>query len=300
MDKIKLLWTAPVDFDLSVWEEITSEFDVIKKHIPKFEDVTLVMDSEFWVCNPLAGYVINKDILLAFPNLRVLATPSTGTNHINLDDCAKFGVKVISLKDDPVRLEEISASSEFTLKLLIDAFRLPPKPREIYGKDIGIVGFGRIGKRMYKYLQALGARYIVANDPPLFGDVASTPLEVLFKLSDAVIISCAYTPQTHHLITRKLLESMQEGAVLVNTSRGEVINSEDLAYVMADRPDLKVALDVLEGETSNDTSRWVNQFTQLGAIVTPHIAGNTFDSRTKAAAIILGLLRKEIHGKGKI
>ena len=297
MDKRSVLFTAPLDFDLRVWEEYTQEFDVYRV-TESYRATVRKFGADYWVCDPKADFVIDKSMLDTVPGLKVLATPSTGLNHINLQDCRKAGVKVLSLSDNAPALEEISASSEFTLKLLIDAFRMGPDSREVYGKDIGIVGFGRIGKRLYKYLQAMGARYIVAHDPPLFGK-ASTDLNVMFKLSDAVVICCAYNKSTHHLITKELLESMPKGAVLVNTSRGEVIDEDGLLTVMEDRPDLKVAVDVVEGETTGNGEAHRYRLVKAGAIVTNHVAGETFDSRTKAARIILGLLRKEIHATGE-
>lgn len=94
------------------------------------------------------------------------------------------------------------------------------------------------------------------------------------------------------MITADLLRSMKHGAALINTSRGEVIDEYALAMVMDERPDLRVAVDVLEGETTGTQNP--QRLISRGAIVTPHIAGETFDSRTKAARIILNLLKKEL------
>jgi lactate dehydrogenase-like 2-hydroxyacid dehydrogenase len=114
----------------------------------------------------------------------------------------------------------------------------------------------------------------------------------VFSKCDAVIICCTYNKETHHMIGAELLRSMKQGAALINTSRGEVIDEYALAMVMEERPDLRVAVDVLEGETTGtqNPARLISR----GAIVTPHLAGETYDSRTKAAAIILNLLKKEL------
>lgn len=244
-----------------------------------------------WVCNPKANRMIDYEVLRFFTHLEILATPSTGLNHIDLDACKKRGVKVISLLDDRTGLNNISASAEFTFKLLLDALRIPPA-RELTGKQVGLVGYGRIGKRMEDYCESFGAR-VIQYDPAIPKGYGASSLKKIFEWGDAVIVCCTYDKSTHHMITADLLRSMKHGAALVNTSRGEVIDEFALAMVMEERPDLRVAVDVLEGETTGTQNP--QRLISRGAIVTPHIAGETFDSRTKAARIILNLLKKELN-----
>jgi D-3-phosphoglycerate dehydrogenase len=286
------LFTAPLDFDPAVMNDYDRFFDRVDQTYGAFP-TTLSFDpcEEYtaWVCNPKASRVIDESVLRFFLNLKVLATPSTGLNHINLDACKKRGVKVISLKDDQTALDDISASAEFTFKLLLDAMRMPPA-RELQGKEVGIVGMGRIGANVASWAESFGAQ-IDAYDPYQLPDVGAS-LELIFKESDAVIVCCTYDKTTHHMIGRDLLRSMKHGAALVNTSRGEVIDEFALAMVMEERPDLRVAVDVLEGEVTGTQNP--QRLISRGAIVTPHIAGETYDSRTKAAKIILNLLKKEL------
>ena len=272
-----LQFDAPLDFDPQVREEF-------RKLLPTagiWHEVTV------WVCNPKANFVINDKELDKYANLKILATPSTGLNHIDLDACAKRGVKVISLLDDRAGLDDISASAEFTFKLILDALRIPP-PRELQGKRVGLVGFGRNGKKLARWCEKFDTASITLCDP-LTSDIS--PLE-LFKTCDVVVVCCTYDKSTHHMIGAELLRSMKQGAALVNTSRGEVIDEYALAMVMEERPDLRVAVDVLEGETTGTQNP--QRLISRGAIVTPHIAGETYDSRTKAARIILNLLKKEL------
>jgi D-3-phosphoglycerate dehydrogenase len=286
-----ILFTAPVDFDTDVVKDYMTLGNVgfLNSSLPELGFPTCEKYTA-WVCNPKANRVIDESVLRFFSNLEILATPSTGLNHIDLDACAKRGVKVISLLDDRAGLDEISASAEFTFKLLLDAMRIPPA-LELQGKDVGIVGFGRIGKRVWKWAGKFWAGTWIYD--PYVKDCPNTPLETLFEECDAVVICCAYTKETHHMITAKMLRSMRHGAALINTSRGEVIDEFALAMVMEERPDLRVAVDVLEGETTGTQNP--QRLISRGAIVTPHIAGETFDSRTKAARIILNLLKKELQ-----
>jgi D-3-phosphoglycerate dehydrogenase len=289
---INLLFTAPMDFDPAVMRDYERLFDRVDSTNGAFP-TTLSFDPceqyRVWVCNPKASRVIDESVLRFFSNLEILATPSTGLNHIDLDDCAKRRVKVISLLDDRVGLDDISASAEFTFKLLLDAMRIPPA-RELKGKEIGLVGQGRIGKQVRKWCGEFGAT-TWGHDPLKFL-AKGVPLAQLFAECDAVVVCCTYDKSTHHMIGADLLRSMKQGAALINTSRGEVIDEYALAMVMEERPDLRVAVDVLEGEVTGTQNP--QRLLSRGAIVTPHIAGETFDSRTKAARIILNLLKKEL------
>jgi D-3-phosphoglycerate dehydrogenase len=287
---INLLFTAPMDFDPAVMRDYERLFDRVDSTNGAFP-TTLSFDPceqyRVWVCNPKASRVIDESVLRFFSNLEILATPSTGLNHIDLDDCAKRRVKVISLLDDRAGLDDISASAEFTFKLLLDAMRIPPA-RELKGKMVGIVGYGRVGHNVAGWVQQFGARVTACDIPSsMFPSI-----ETIFATSDAVVVCCTYDKSTHHMIGADLLRSMKQGAALINTSRGEVIDEYALAMVMEERPDLRVAVDVLEGEVTGTQNP--QRLISRGAIVTPHIAGETFDSRTKAARIILNLLKKEL------
>lgn len=273
----RVKFDAPRDFDDAVYEEYGKHFDMNN------------IKPDIWVADPDATYVIGDRELSRYPTLKILATPSTGTNHIDLDACKRRKVKVISLLDDRKGLETISASAEFTFKLLLDCMRMEPA-HELQGKLVGILGLGRIGSRIAKWCLAFDA-LVEANDPHV-KKLSSMPLKKMFKECDAVVVSCTLNKETEGLITKELIASMKPGACLVNTSRGEIIDEDGLIEVMQERPDLRVAVDVVQGIVTDTPQPW--RLERLGAIVTPHVAGKTFESRTKAARIILGLLEKEL------
>src|SRR3972149_6093721 len=125
-----LRFSAPRDFDPRVYTEYLTVLPLAK----------YASEATVWVCNPNAQFVIDGSTLDSMPELRILATPSTGTNHIDLDACEKRGVKVLSLLNDRAGLETISASAEFTFMLLLEQFKRPPR-RELQGKRVGLVGY---------------------------------------------------------------------------------------------------------------------------------------------------------------
>jgi D-3-phosphoglycerate dehydrogenase / 2-oxoglutarate reductase len=290
---MRILFDAPIDFDESLVREyeglgsvVWAPYSSIGYNIASFPPRV----AQVWVCNPKADFIINDDVLESFSHLKIIATPSTGTNHIDLAACARRGVKVISLLDDREGLNAISASTEFTFKLILDVLRLGT-PMELQGKTVGLVGYGRIGQRVAEFLDVADVKDYLRCDPKY--PAVHDNLETVFSKCDIVVVCCTYNESTHHMIIEQHILSMKPQARLVNTARGEVIDEEGMKRALEQRPDIRVALDVLEGETTGTANP--DWFLERGHIVTPHIAGETFDSRTKAARIILNLLKKELE-----
>ena len=272
-----------------------------------------------WVVNPGQTFQVDGAVLKDLPALSVLITPSTGTNHLDLEACRDRGVTVYSLLDDREGLSEIAASAEFTFLLLLNTLRRLDRAaaevsagrwrdqeellrgHQLQGKRVGILGLGRIGQRAARYCTAFGAQ-VVYHDPYVISDAApAVSLEQLFSQSDAVCICCSLTPETRGLVTAALLTRLKPGACLVNTSRGEVLAESDLASVLERRPDLRVGLDVLAGEALGMQARSpLLKFHRSGQIViTPHVAGATVESQTQAARVALGLLQRHLNPQGE-
>jgi len=311
----RCLFSAPHDF---LPEEVVTGFqDLVPtefREVSRREDLEADAGLTFWVVDPGQNFLVDDEVLGLFPSLEAVITPSTGTNHLHLDACQERGIAVYSLLDDRAGLNTISASAEFTFLLLLNTLRRLDvamaessagrwrereevmRGRELSGKRVGLVGMGRIGRRMATYCSAFDAE-VVYYDPY----VDKSPwkkmsLEALFKSSDAVCVCCALTRETDGLIGFPLLSHLKEGASLVNTSRGEVIVETDLVTLLGERPDISVALDVLPGESQNlHRSSELIEFHKRGQIVvTPHVAGATQESQSKAARCALSLLERHM------
>ena len=246
------------------------------------------------VIDPLSKF--GKEEIAAYPGLQAIATPSTGRDHIDLDACKDAGIEVYGLTDDREALEEIRASSEFTFLAILMGLRRIDRligstdrrepGRELYNKRVGIVGMGRIGSNVARWCAAFDAT-VDYHDPYKAG--YSLSLEEIFAECDVVCICCSLTKETAHMIDRPLLESMKKDAVLVNTSRGAVINEYDLVDVLRVRPDLTAVLDVLTGELDKSHIKSPLWFMK-NVILTPHVAGHCVEAIEKAHAIAEGLL----------
>jgi D-3-phosphoglycerate dehydrogenase len=162
------------------------------------------------------------------------------------------------------------------------------KSRGLKGRTLGIIGFGAIGKAVAARAMALEMN-VIAWSKSLSKDIADSygigyaaDIASLAKLSDAVSVHTEYKPETHHLIDKDFLNAMRNGAIFVNTSRGEVVNTLALVEAMKSK-NLRVGLDVFEGEPAGGEAEFTGK--ELASLVTatPHIGAST-DQASEAIA----------------
>jgi len=173
--KKNLLITAPVFF-------IKRELSMLKKNFncyfiekpTKKELIEILKKMHGWICHPSPEYMLDKDILFNANFLEIISTPSTGTTHIDLEYCKKKKIRILPITVSK-KFEDIKASSEFTFLLCLLGFKNilsainqvkignwrnvenQIRGNEIIGKEVGIFGFGRIGKNLEKYFSAMNA-----------------------------------------------------------------------------------------------------------------------------------------------
>jgi phosphoglycerate dehydrogenase-like enzyme len=314
---MNVLFTAPHRFlsgrVRAAYDELGTQF--LEAWYP--EQLDDKHDERAWVTNPGQHFVVDDAILDRFPWLDVVATPSTGTNHLDLEACALRGVRVFSLLDDREALENISGSAEFTFLMILNGLRRPDvgmhevregrwrsredllRGRELQGKTMGLVGFGRIGRKIAAYSRPFGCR-VLYYDPyvPLSaaGNAVRVPdLRELWETSDVIVICCQLNEETKRMIRGDLIDRCRTGALIVNTSRGEIVDENELCDVLRRRDDLTFCADVVTGEVEDrhEDSPLMDLFRSGRIVLTPHIAGATTESQEKAAVITLHLLESE-------
>lgn len=306
MNRSHMLFTAPFDF-LPDKETLGWIGDITFREVWQLDDLPADQDFTAWIPNPGQHFVINDAVFARYPKLRVIATPSTGTNHIDLLSARRIGIEVFGLLDDREALDAISASAEFTFLSVLNALRRIDvgysaissgewrddedkfRGHELEGSPVGLIGFGRIGSRLGRYFSAFDCSIstydpYVENIPPYVNRVST--LSELFKLCRVVVTCCVLNDETKGLVTAEHVRMLRPGAVLVNTSRGEVWREQEIADVVRiQRSDIRLVVDVVEGEVTG--THLVSPLIQLHksgqALVTPHIAGATIESQTKAA-----------------
>ena len=313
--KLKLLITAPVQFMPELKKAMQNELRCLFAYqAGKTKTIKLLKDADAWMCSPCPAFFLGKDILKHAKKLKLLATPSTGTNHIDLKFCSQNSIKVLSLKDAP-RLKNIYASSEFTFALILAVVRNLPsafiaakkglwreievslRGRELNGMTLGIIGYGRIGSNLARYARAFGMK-ILAYDPYVrIKDgytQQKTSYSSVLKQADIVVVCVNLNEQTRGMINARWFGEMKQGTYFINTSRGEVVNDADLLKALKTGRIKAAGLDVISNEFASSQARHpLIRYAQKhdNLIITPHIAGLTVDSETKAQAYTFDLIR---------
>lgn len=311
----RLLVTANLDFLPSIKTTLNQEYELkyINKPSAKVtEKIIKDFAPKYWICNPAPGYTIDKKFLNK--PLTTILTPSTGTSHIDFSATNSHNISVYSIGTE-AKIQEIKASSEYTFLLLLSMFRNMKqivlnknldswrvqedslRGYELYGKTVGIVGFGRNGKNMAKYCNAFGMK-IFFYDPyhtskNYIGNQCHSLEELCVKV-DALILTVTSSRETKNLITSEILDLLKPNSIVINTSRGEVINQRDLIkHVKTGK--IYFALDVLSDEENfrTDSLKLIKMSqTYKNLLITPHVAGLTFDSERKAMLIIMTILSR--------
>ncbi len=234
----------------------------------------------------------------ASPRLAVVVTATTGLDHIDLEAADQHGVTVLSLRGETEFLRTVPATAEHTWALLLALVRNLPaaatavrsgtwnrddfKGRELSAKRLGIVGMGRIGSMVARYGQAFGM-HVAAHDPYaeswVAGVEASPTLVELAERSDVLTIHVPLDDATRHLVDRGVLEALPLGAVVVNTSRGAILDESAAAELLEAGHIAGIAVDVVEAEHHDGRSDLVALAARRNnVLVTPHIAGATHES----------------------
>jgi D-3-phosphoglycerate dehydrogenase len=247
---------------------------------------------------------IDAELLDAAPRLRLLATPTTGLTHVDTDEAARRGVRVLSLRDDTAALRDVRATAEHTIGLMLALLRKLPaaaahvtqggwdrdrfKGRELYGLTVGIVGYGRLGRIVGRYLRAFDVR-VLATDPHVPATevepgVTLVPLATLLAGSDVVTLHASHSPATRNLLGAAELADMRRGALLVNTARGELVDEGALLDALRTGQLGGAALDVLADERpagmgAHPLVAYARDRDDV--VITPHIGGCTRESMEK-------------------
>ena len=266
------------------------------------------------------GHRIDAQVIDSAKRLKTIVTATTGLNHIDMNEAQRRGIKVLSLQGEQTFLDTIHATAEHTWTLLLALLRKLPqahqhvlsggwerdlfKGRELYGRTLGIIGVGRLGSKIAAYGAAFGMRVIGYDKNKPHARTANLELMDLNKvlpLSDVISLHVNYNIENHAMISRKELALMKPGTMLINTSRGELVDEEALLDALRSGNLGGAALDVLCGEyASRDTTEELLEYARQhdNLIVTPHIGGCTFDSMEKTEMFMAEKLFRYLKKEG--
>jgi phosphoglycerate dehydrogenase-like enzyme len=292
----KILVITPVRHILGVPEILESTGKVTYLDDPSIEEVTAVIgDYDAIFTNPNKSKVfIGKKVLDAADKLKVICTASTGTNHIDKAYVAKLGLPILSLTEEREVINRISSTAELALSLTLASLRHVVKShkavlmgewnyekyigRQMNCLTIGTIGYGRLGSMYSKYCKAFDSRVLVYDPYKEVKDKQIEQvknLEYLLQESDVIAIHVHVTEETIGMLDKSCFDLMKKDVVLVNTSRGDMVNETDLVNFLKSNPDARVATDVLADEVRSREKSHLLKYALVSeqVIITPHIGG---------------------------
>ena len=249
------------------------------------------------------GEKIAPDLFESVHSPRIIATASSGTDHIRVPECKQHLIRIINCPGTtalPVAEYTIGCALSCCKRLSEGGacFRsgktkssLVEKPVELYGKTIGVIGAGAIGTKIMEYASLLGMRvlYWTAHPekhlelPHLYSE-----LEALCEESDVISVNLPNSPGTEGIISKDLIERMKETCVFISVSRLPTIDFSALIQKAERYPNFYVNLDIDPSESAVSSVRAAGE----NVIVTPHIAGGTVETRRRMFVEIASAVAK--------
>jgi glyoxylate reductase len=274
---------AAADVDLYTGAKAISREELLQRVKGKDALVCLLTDTVDTMLLDAAG-----------PQLKVVANVAVGYNNIDVPACRARGIVVTNTPDVLT-----NACADFTWGLILAVTRrLGEGERqvragawggwaldhmlgmELRGKQLGLVGVGRIGRAVAEKAPAFGMTVAYAEPAPIeFPGAVHMPLDRLLATSDVVSLHVPMTPETRHLIDKKALARMKRNAYLINTSRGPVVDEAALAWALKERLIAGAALDVYEKEPEVNPALMSLE----NVLLIPHLASATTETRTAMA-----------------
>ena len=257
--------------------------------------------------------VLNRETIMALPSLRYLGVLATGVNVVDTTAARERGIPVTNIPDYGTRsvaqhtfalLLELTHHTGYHAQSVRDGrwsrsadFCYWDFPLlELDGLILGIIGFGKIGREVAKIAQAFGLRVLIHSrtiPAELPARMESVPLGELFSRADIVSLHCPLTPATNNLVNAPRLALMKPSALLLNTSRGPLVDEAALAVALNSGRLAGAALDVLSVEPPPLTNPLL---TAKNCLITPHLGWATRAARQRLMQIAVANLRTFLNG----
>ncbi len=310
---MKLVITEPKDFSSEAIELLKSKFEVITlKNIDLLHSIIDDVDILFI----RLGVFLDQNILKKAKKLKFICSPTTGLDHIDIEYCQEANIQILSLKGEVEFLGSIPSTAEHTWTLLTAVNRKLNlaqndvnlknwnrdkfKTYNLKDKTLGILGLGRVGKQVAKYATAFGMKVLSydTDEEQTFENVESVENpEELFSNSDFLSIHIPLNKNNLNFVDAKLIKQMKRNACIINTSRGKVWDENSVTQALLSRKIRGIATDVVYDEMSNsifESPIFNIDTTKYNCIITPHIAGATFDSMAMTEIFIAQKLLKNV------
>lgn len=278
---------------------------------PSQEITARIGDAEIVITNKTP---ISKETLNACPAVRYIGVLATGYNVVDVDAAKEKGIPVCNIPTYGT-----TAVAQMTFALLLEichhvgAHSMAVKNgdwtnnqdwcfwnyplMELAGKTMGIIGFGRIGQAVGALAKAFGMKVLAydANETESGRALARyVPLDELLKESDVISLHCPLFPETKEIINKNSIAKMKDGVILLNTSRGPLVNEEDLAQALQSKKVFAAGCDVVSTEPIQPGNPLLGCY---NSILTPHIAWAPKESRQRLMDIAVANVEAFLAGK---
>ena len=292
----KILITDRFAQDSYLYLQQSTGFDVVRSDHPQHLPLEHLVSAHALIIRSRTK--IDEALLQKARQLQLIITCTSGFDHIDLDATEKWGITVMHTPT-----ANIESAAQLTWALVLNCVNNIRQAHdmvnsgewkrdlitgiELSGRNYGIVGLGRIGTRVAQMAQAFGMN-VVAYDPYQDNEVFKRlkiqrlSYEEVLKTADVLSFHVPKTLETENMLNRSQFEYIHRGIVLINTSRGSVINENDLAEALEKGWLRSVGLDVFDKEPLNRNSALL---TFPNVVLTPHIGANTEDAFFKASQI---------------
>ncbi len=256
--------------------------------------------------------IINREVLEACPGLKVVANFAVGFNNVDIEAATELGVIVTNT---PGVLTETTADFAWTLLMAAarrvveaDRFARAGKfkmwgPRmflghDVYGKTLGLIGLGRIGQAVARRASGFNMKVVFHDAEPIPEQVLQdlrvtpVPLEELLRISDFISVHVPLLAETKHLLSDRTFAMMKPTCVVVNTSRGPVVDEKALVRALKNGKIAAAALDVFEREPEIEPEL----FDIDNVVIAPHIASASHETRLKMCMMAAENLLASLKG----
>jgi len=311
-DRLDVVYNAePTDYSskaIGKWKEKGYEYVAGSwSEVRSFKDIEKVT-----ILIVRLGEKIDDLKLDLFPSLKVLISAATGITHLDIDALTARGIRLISLRGQEEFLKTIPSTAELTWALLLNIYRKLPealadvangnwnrdlfKGLQLRGKSMGIVGMGRIGSIVAGYASSFGMQ-VRYYDPGVNNNdyVKAKSLEELVLNTDVITLHFHPDPENVALINSKLIRLMTKDTVILNTSRGEIVDEDALWNALKENRLAAYGADVIchEMADKNDSVIWRNR-NHRRIYLSPHIGGASYDAMWNCELFTQDLFFKDV------
>ncbi len=262
---------------------------------------------------------IDDELLNKAKKLKLILSPSTGTDHLALNTIKKNKIKIVHIAKKFQLINKFTATSELSFCLLLSLLRktinsFNDAKKGIWSRDkyagfqlkdktIGILGLGRLGKISARIAKGFQMN-VIAHDikKVKVSGVKNVTFNDLIKSSDIILIHIHLNKSTENLINLKIFRKMKKRSILINTSRGKIINEKDLLFALKKKMIAGAGLDVIDGEwlekkklSKHPLIKYSKNNDNL--IITAHIGGSTYESIKMARDYVFNYLLRSVQKK---